>query len=1553
MIQSTGQTGLDGLVIVPQGPIEPAVAADLQAQLGLPVQPDVESLPSGTRAVLLLDPALQLPRRFLVVLRRALASLQHTGPIAFPGNHVATLDPLAGLELQQLDPDRALGWASDRRGEPLLSPPPACLLLPVAADGRVDCSPGQALLIDDGYVVDPRRPLPSAEADDPAVPVLGHIGLRIRRMVAEGLAQLPDPDPDASSATGGTTLHITHGWGGGVWRWIEDLSEAEPDRRHIVLVANSDGPGRVCGRYLSLCVAGPGRGVVRELPLTPRILASCTEHEAYAEQLKAVIERFAVDRVIVSSPIGHSLDCLRTGLPTAMVLHDFFPLWPLLDRDPIAFLEAAGGDPDRARSTALQQHAADLQLQPSAAGFWNALARHWLQAVETGAVRLVAPTRHVIERWRALAGKPELSIERVPHGFRPFATEANKPARRPTADRKLHLVVPGRLTEGKGLALLREALPQLSGIARITALGCGRSGLQLMGVSGIDLVPEYRRDRLPELIAELAPDAALFCSTVPETWNYALSEMRALGLAPIATAVGSFPERIRDGVDGCLFAPTPEALVECIRGLAADPAALRSLADSAPPERSVEQMAADLGRLLEPETRLPVPGPFRSMNAEAALASRWAGLGAQAQDRAAAAAAALARAQQELEQRSRWAETMERQFRARSASMQAVTRDLEAAREVYARLQQQFDQRTEWSKQLDRDLGKARDVCTRLQTELEERTRWARALDAELAQAREQLTELQVEFEQRTAWALQLETEKRELENFLRGEFERVRSDLERERHAREEIETALSAVNAELGDLALKQEQTEQQRAELEARVTEIMHSRSWRMTRPLRVVKRVFTRQRLVRALNPLRWPGMIALVLHQLRLRGLRQTLELLQETPAAVPEPATVLPVVAPTVDGLAEPVAMAPVERPEVSIVIPVYNQLHYTAHCLESLVAVDNRISFEIIVVDDCSTDDTRAWLKRCRGIKVVRNRRNQGFIGTCNRGAREARGRWLVFLNNDTRVTDGWLDALIRTFGQDPEAGVVGARLVFADGSLQEAGGIVFRDGSGWNFGRGDDPDRPEYGFVSEADYVSGACLAISRQLFADLDGFDRHYAPAYYEDTDLCFRVRQRGLKVLYQPASTVIHFEGGTSGTDETQGVKRHQVVNRERFEARWAEVLAQHPENPQQHSAALAQRFRYRRWPKRALVIDAVTPMPDQDSGSVRMFALLRLLGELGYRTSFMPDNLSWAGRHSVDLQQIGVEVLTAPWLSDPEDWLAEHGAEIDLLIVSRHYVLAPRLKLLRALCPNARLVFDTVDLHFLREQREAELAGSDSARKAAAATRKQELDLIGSSDATLVVSEFERDLLAELSPEAEVGVVSNIHSLQDPGRPFAERRDLVFVGGFQHPPNVDAAQWLIDEILPRIRRELPQVELHLIGSKMPESLARRRAAGLRIHGFVSDLNPYMTGCRVSVAPLRFGAGVKGKVNQAMSHGLPVVATSCAAEGMHTTHGVDVLMADDAESFAREVVRLYRDPVLWRQLAEGGRANVERHFSVDAARRAVSDVLERLGLESSAD
>ncbi len=633
-----------------------------------------------------------------------------------------------------------------------------------------------------------------------------------------------------------------------------------------------------------------------------------------------------------------------------------------------------------------------------------------------------------------------------------------------------------------------------------------------------------------------------------------------------------------------------------------------------------------------------------------------------------------------------------------------------------------------------------------------------------------------------------------------------------------------------------------------------------------------------------------------------------------------------------------PFALATSGTPTASLVIPVHGAFAHTLACLRALAAHPPAAAFEVIVVDDASPDDSLARLRQIGGLRVHARDSNGGFIAACNDGAALARGGVLVFLNNDTVPQPGWLDALLATFDSIPEAGLVGARLLYPDGRLQEAGGVVFADGSGWNYGRHGDPDDCRYAYLRDADYLSGAAIAIPRALFAQLGGFDTRYAPAYYEDTDLAFAVRAAGRRVLYQPAAVVVHDEGATSGTDLHAGPKAAQARNQAVFAGRWhAELAGQLPPGTVPTPALLHRRQ------VQVLVIDALTPQPDRDSGSLRLVNLMRLLIAEGAHVVFLPANRSYDGEYTRALQQLGVECWHAPHAARFPAWLREHGPRFNAVMVSRHYVASEFFPLLRRHAPQARLLFDTVDLHYLREQRAAELSADPAALRAAGATRARELALIEHADATLVVSEVERQLLAQDAPRARVHVLSNLHEVAPAGNGWAQRRDLLFVGGFRHPPNVDAVGWFVRDVFPAIRRQLPGVAFHCIGGDVPDAISRLAdAPGVHVHGHVPDLAPWLDGCRIALAPLRYGAGVKGKVNQAMAHGIPVVATSAAVEGMHVLPGEDVLVADDPATFAQQVVRLYNDEALWNRLAASGRDNVARHFSADAARATVRDL-----------
>ncbi|KZC39591.1 MULTISPECIES: glycosyltransferase [Rhodanobacter] len=634
-----------------------------------------------------------------------------------------------------------------------------------------------------------------------------------------------------------------------------------------------------------------------------------------------------------------------------------------------------------------------------------------------------------------------------------------------------------------------------------------------------------------------------------------------------------------------------------------------------------------------------------------------------------------------------------------------------------------------------------------------------------------------------------------------------------------------------------------------------------------------------------------------------------------------------------------PFALPVSEQPQVSVIIPVHGKLAYTLACLRSLARHGAQAPFEVIVVDDASPDASAAALAQVGGLRLLHNAANLGFIGSCNAGAAAASGEFLLFLNNDTQVTPGWLNALLNCFAEHADCGIAGSRLVYPDGRLQEAGGLVFADGSCWTTGRFEPRDVPLFRCRREVDYVSGASLLIRREVFGRVGGFDARYAPAYYEDADLAFAVRRLGLRVYYEPASTVIHCEGISAGTDLDRGMKRHQRPNRAKFVGKWtAELAAQPPVG-----TPLERAIRWRRR-GRVLVVDAMTPEPARDSGSLRLCAILRLLDEQGWSTAFLPDD-GRASLAEIDaLGALGCEVLCKPWVADLPHWLREDGGGLHAAILCRHTVAGQYANLVRRYAPQAKLLFDTVDLHFLRERRAAELGGSSSMARQAEAARRSELALIELADVSFVVSPHEQSLLARLLPQARVELLSNIHEVHGCRQPHAGRRDLVFIGGYGHPPNSDAIRWIAGEILPQLREALPDLRVHVLGD-MPDTVRHELATpGLEFHGRVAKLTPWLDRCLATLAPLRFGAGVKGKINMSMSHGVPVIATTIAVEGMRLTDGANVLVANDASACVNAVQRLQHDEALWRQLSEHGLDNVRQHFSAAAAAATLHRALD---------
>lgn len=642
---------------------------------------------------------------------------------------------------------------------------------------------------------------------------------------------------------------------------------------------------------------------------------------------------------------------------------------------------------------------------------------------------------------------------------------------------------------------------------------------------------------------------------------------------------------------------------------------------------------------------------------------------------------------------------------------------------------------------------------------------------------------------------------------------------------------------------------------------------------------------------------------------------------------------------------AAPARLATSDSPTVSVVVPVHGKWSFTAQCLRSFAEHPPTVPYELVVVDDASPDDTRGRLARVEGVRVVALDANQGFIGAVNAGIDASRGSFVVLLNNDTQITDGWLEALLET-AQEPDVGLVGSKLVYPDGRLQEAGGIIFANAGGWNYGRFDDPNLQRYQIPRDVDYCSGAAIMVRKELLDELGGLDTDFAPAYYDDVDLAFSLRERGLRVVYQPRAVVIHHEGVSHGTDTSSGIKRYQEINRERLLAKWGERLQEHFPQDQGLVEAAARRTGTKGI---VVVIDDHVPRPDEDSGSVRTFGLLTTLRTLGWSVIFVPDNRYHGDVWGERLREAGIEVFTGP---EPlEGFLASLSRRVTAVVGARVTVAWPYLGLVRRVLPGVPFLFDTVDLHYLREAREAQLTGDVSQAQRAEATKRLELGFVTAADATLVVSPVEAAELAHEVPGATVCVVPNVHERRPEGPGPDGRSGMVFVGSFGHPPNVDAVKWLVTDILPLVRRELPDVVLRIVGKGAPQEVVElvEAAPGAELLGWLPTLDEVYATSRVSVAPLRYGAGVKGKVGEALSHGLPVVGTTMAVEGMHIEHAVSGWVADDAEQFAQGVVTLMRDDELWSRLSEVGREHVDRVLGTGRFERLVREALEAVGVD----
>ncbi|ASJ71620.1 glycosyltransferase [Granulosicoccus antarcticus] len=612
------------------------------------------------------------------------------------------------------------------------------------------------------------------------------------------------------------------------------------------------------------------------------------------------------------------------------------------------------------------------------------------------------------------------------------------------------------------------------------------------------------------------------------------------------------------------------------------------------------------------------------------------------------------------------------------------------------------------------------------------------------------------------------------------------------------------------------------------------------------------------------------------------------------------------------------------DAPEVSIIIPVHNQFALTYQCIASLVLCSNELSFEVIIVDDVSTDQTVDIKQIIMNARVIRNSENLGFLHNCNNAAHSAVGEYLVFLNNDTEVTAGWLDELRDIFRRFHNVGAAGSALVYADGTLQDAGGIVWDSGVPWNVGHGKNPADPAYRYVRDVDYLTGAALMVSQSAWKQVGGFSEEFAPAYYEDTDLAFKLHAAGLRTMYCPHSTVIHFEGQSNGISTDQGIKRFQLVNANKFVEKWQHAFEGN--GVEGENLTLHQD---RNCSLRVLMVDHAFPCIGQDAGSYAAVQEMRMMIALGCKITFVPHNFQHMGRHTEYLQRLGVECIHAPFYTSVEQVLLQRGQDFDAVYVTRYDVAERIIPHIRKYT-SAKILFNNADLHFLRELR-AVIAKGESDFSIPRQTRDREVAVMEEVDAILSYNETEHTVIAShLMQVDKIFTCPWVLESKDRGIGFEKRSGVAFLGGFGHPPNREAVEYYLDEVMPLIRKRRPDIKLHIWGSKIPDEFFQLVDDQVIVEGFAESLDEVFEGCRVFIAPLQSGAGIKGKVLDSIAYGVPSVLSPIAAEATGLVDNKSTLIANTPEQWAEYVIQLHDDEVLWKGLAaESGKLTHSRY------------------------
>lgn len=630
-------------------------------------------------------------------------------------------------------------------------------------------------------------------------------------------------------------------------------------------------------------------------------------------------------------------------------------------------------------------------------------------------------------------------------------------------------------------------------------------------------------------------------------------------------------------------------------------------------------------------------------------------------------------------------------------------------------------------------------------------------------------------------------------------------------------------------------------------------------------------------------------------------------------------------------------------NPEISIIIVLYNGAELTFEHLCSLRDALH-VPCEVIFVDNASTDQTIELLSRIDGARKIFNQNNLHFVRAVNQGAVVAKGKCILLLNNDTRINSDSISIANRLLNEDSSIGAVGGKIILLDGTLQEAGSIVWRDGSCSGYGRGRNPSDADFEFRRDVDYCSGAFLMVRRSLFESLGGFDERFAPAYYEETDLCMKLWASGHRVVYDPAIEVTHFEfGSSSSSDEALAL---QARNHKIFYEIHREMLERH------HPAGTSEiRARARPNRRRILVIDDQVPFPQLGAGFPRTADIIKSIHQAGWLVTFYPlrqPKVNFSAVRAVFSPEM--EVVANSSVHALKEFLRERAWLFDVVLVSRPHNMVD----FRQICDEVPglqstlpVIYDAEALFTEREALRRKLYGIawDDAQHREELSR--EITLATGAKAIIAVSDREAQLISK-HVSNKVYVVGHKRTPTPSVTPWENRKDILFVGSLsgtrKNSPNIDGLYWFVEEVMPLLD-DLMGTEYRLViaGRYESEEVEVLRNGRTAVLGVVDDLRDLYAQSRLFIAPTRFAAGLPYKVHEASALGIPIVATKLIAAQVERVHGKDILVGEDARGFADCCARLYQDKALWERLQSGAIASVARECAPDRFNAVVHELL----------